>query len=117
MAADGFGAIDPQELAQAASAVKDQVVEAVQRARERLEVDRRIQESPWLVLGLAAGAGFVLGGGLWPALRPIVRSAARAALSPANLLAAAAALGAMKATQREADAEAGPEVEPPPTAH
>lgn len=116
MATDGFD-IDPQELVQAASAVKDQVVEAVQRARERLELDRRIQENPWLVLGLAAGAGFVLGGGLWPALRPVVRSAARAALSPANLLAVAAAIGAMKAARGGAGAAAGPDTEPPPTAH
>lgn len=116
MAADGFD-LDPQELVQAASAVKDQVVEAVQRARERLELDRRIQENPWLVLGLAAGAGFVLGGGLWPALRPLVKSAARAALSPANLLAVAAAIGAMKAAQGDAGATAGPDTEPPPTAH
>lgn len=117
MAAEGFEAIDPRELAQAASAVKDQVVEAVQRARERLELDRRIQENPWLVLGLAAAAGFVLGGGLWPALRPVVKSAARAALSPANLLAVAAAIGAMKAAQGDAGAATGPDTEPPPTAH
>ncbi len=46
---------------------------------------------------LAAAAGFVLGGGLWPVLRPFVKAATRAALSPANLLAVGAAVGALRA--------------------
>ena len=95
--------------------MKDQVVRAVQQAGEQLEIERRMQENPWMVLGVAAGAGFLLGGGLWPALRPIVKATARAALSPANVLAIAAAFGAMKAAQGEGDgADAQP---PPPTAH
>jgi hypothetical protein len=49
------------------------------------------------VLGVAAAAGFVLGGGLWPVLRPFVKAATRAALSPANLLAVGAAVGALRA--------------------
>ena len=53
------------------------------------------------MLGLAAGAGFILGGGLWPALRPLVKAAGRAALAPPNLLAIAAAIGAMRAGRAE----------------
>ena len=118
MAADGFDAMDPQEIAQAFSAVKDQVVEAVQQASERLEIERRMREQPWAVLGVAAGVGFVLGGGLWPALRPFVKAAARTALTPANLLALGAALGAIKAAQGEAaGATPAGEPEPTPTAH
>ncbi len=96
-----IGSMSPAEIAEAISAVKEQAVDAVQEARERLEIDRRMRENPWLVLGLAAGAGFVLGGGLWSALRPIARAAARAAASPSNLLAIAAALGAMRAVRGE----------------
>jgi len=95
--ADKIGSMDPREIAEAVSAVKDQVVEAVQQASERLELDRRMNENPWMVLGIAAGAGFLLGGGLWPALRPLVKAAGRTALSPSNLLAIAAAMGAMRA--------------------
>jgi len=99
--ADQMGSTDPDEIAESVSALKEQVAEAVQLARERLEIDRRIREAPWLVLGVAAGAGFVLGGGLWPALRPLVKAAARAALAPSNLIAIAAAVGAMRAGQAE----------------
>lgn len=116
MAAEGLGAMDPQEIAQALSAVKNQVLEAVEQASERLEIERRMRENPWVVLGVAAGAGFVLGGGLWPTLRPIVKAAARSALSPSNLVAVVAALGAFKAAQGGAS-EAEPEHEPTPTAH
>ena len=101
--ADVIGAMNPEEIAQAVSAVKDQVVRAVQQAGEKLEVERRMHENPWMVLGLAAGAGFLLGGGLWPALRPILKATARTALSPANVLAIAAAFGAMKAAQGEGE--------------
>ena len=51
------------------------------------------------VLGVAGAAGFVLGGGLWPVLRPFLKAATRAALSPANLLAIGAAVGAMRAAR------------------
>jgi hypothetical protein len=53
------------------------------------------------VLLVAAGAGFVLGGGLWPVLRPFVKAAGRAALSPTNLLAIGAAVGALRAAGSE----------------
>jgi len=105
--ADEIGSMDPREIAQAVSAVKDQVVRAVQQAGEKLEVERRMNENPWMVLGLAAGAGFLLGGGLWPALRPILKATVRTALSPANVLAIAAAFGAMKAAQGEVEGDAG----------
>jgi hypothetical protein len=101
--AERTGSLDPAELVEAASAIKEQLTDVVQRASERFDVERRIQENPWMVLGIAAGAGFVLGGGLWPALRPIVRAAGRAALSPSNLLALAAAFGALRATGAEGE--------------
>ncbi len=107
--AEGFGSIDPGQMVQAASAMKDQVTQALQQARERLELDRRVRENPWMVLGIAAGAGFVLGGGLWPAVRPLVKTAARTALAPSNLLAIAAALGAMRATTVVDEDEAEPQ--------
>src|SRR6266568_6028198 len=115
--ADVIGSMDPQEIAQAVSAVKDQVVRAVQQAGEKLEVERRMHENPWMVLGLAAGAGFLLGGGLWPALRPIVKATARTALSPANLVAIAAAFGAMKAAQGGGEDAGGDGAEAAPTSH
>jgi hypothetical protein len=115
--ADRIGSMDPKELLEAAAAMKDQLGQAVQQASERLELERRVRENPWLVLGMAAGAGFVLGGGLWPALRPFVKSASRAMLSPSNLLAIAAALGAMRAAGgQDEDDELGTEPETP-TAH
>lgn len=111
----GAGALDPGEILEAATTIKEQVTDAVQRASERLEVERRLQENPWMVLGIAAGAGFLLGGGLWPALRPLVKVAGRAALSPSNLLAVAAALGALRATG--ADGEDLPDEAGAPTSH
>src|SRR5690349_12853051 len=93
------GAFDAGEVAQAVSALKDQLLDAAQQASERLELERRVRDNPWMVLGVAAGAGFILGGGLWPALRPLVKAAGRTALSPSNLVALAAALGAMRAAQ------------------
>ena len=110
-----IGTFDPGEVFEALSAVKDQLLDAAQQASERLELERRVREDPWMVLGLAAGAGFILGGGLWPALRPLVKTAGRAALSPSNLLAIAAALGAMRAAQTEREPAEAPE--PTPTAH
>ncbi len=77
--------------------VAEQARDAWDRFAEDVELERRMQETPMTVLAVAAGAGFVLGGGLWPVLRPFVKSAARAALSPANLLAIGAAIGAMRA--------------------
>jgi hypothetical protein len=75
-----------------------------------VELERRMEESPFAVLGVAAAAGFVLGGGLWPVLRPFMKSALRTALSPGNLLAIGAAIGAMRAA-----GAGGAEPEPPAT--
>ncbi len=75
----------------------EQARDAWGRFAEEVELDRRMQETPMAVLGVAAAAGFLLGGGLWPVLRPLVKGAFRAALSPANLLAIGAAVGAMRA--------------------
>ncbi len=104
--ADDMGAVSASEMVDAFSAVKDQVVGAVRDARERFELDRRMQENPWAVLGIAAGAGFVLGGGLWPTLRPIVKVLGRTVITPANVLAVAAAIGAMRAAQASPDGAA-----------
>jgi hypothetical protein len=81
--------------------VADQAREAWDRFSEEVELERRMNENPFQVLGVAAAAGFVLGGGLWPLLRPFVKAAARAALSPANLLAIGAAVGAMRAASTD----------------
>jgi hypothetical protein len=77
--------------------VAEQARETWGRFAEEVELERRMRETPLAVLGVAAAAGFVLGGGLWPALRPFVKAAARTALSPTNLLAIGAALGAVRA--------------------
>jgi hypothetical protein len=114
----GAGLADVEELGGALQALSEEVRDAVARIADELEVERRMQENPFAVLGVAAAAGFVLGGGLWPVLRPFVNATARAALSPTNLLAIGAAIGAMKAAgaQQEPEpaepAEPGPGVEP-----
>jgi hypothetical protein len=84
--------------------VAEQAREAWDRFAEDVELERRMRENPLPVLGVAAAAGFVLGGGLWPVLRPFVKAAARAVLSPANLLAIGAAVGAMRAASVQAEA-------------
>ncbi len=84
--------------------------DAAARVASAVELERRMEEAPLAVLGVAAAAGFVLGGGLWPVLRPFMKSALRSALSPANLLAIGAALGAMRAA-----GAGGHEPEPPVT--
>jgi hypothetical protein len=88
--------------------VAEQAREAWGRFSEEVELERRMRENPMAVLGVAAAAGFVLGGGLWPALRPFVKSVARAALSPANLLAIGAAVGAMRAARGDESLEGEP---------
>jgi hypothetical protein len=75
----------------------EQAREVWDKFADEVELERRLEESPLAVLGVAAAAGFVLGGGLWPILRPFVKAAAKSALSPANLLAIGAAVGAMRA--------------------
>ncbi len=88
---------DPEDLTANLSALKDELMSALERAGRQLEIERRMRENPFAVLGISAGIGFILGGGLWPALRPLVKAAARGALSPANLVGIAAAIGAMRA--------------------
>ena len=102
------GMADMGEMGDTLRSVADEARQAVSRFAEEIELDRRMQENPMAVLGVAAAAGVVLGGGLWPILRPFVKAAARAALSPTNLLAVAAALGAMRAAGG-ADAATSPE--------
>lgn len=85
------------DVGDALRALSDEARDAIARVAEQLDLERRMRETPMAVLGVAAAAGFVVGGGLWPALRPFVKSLGRAALSPANLVAIAAALGAMRA--------------------
>jgi hypothetical protein len=91
------GMSDMGEMGETLRTFADEARQAVSRFAEEVELDRRMQESPMAVLGVAAAVGVVLGGGLWPLLRPFVKAAARAALSPTNLLAIAAAVGAMRA--------------------
>lgn len=110
--------LNPDEILQAASQLREQATEMVQRAAEQLELERRLRENPMGTLAMAAGAGFLLGGGLWPVLRPFLRAAVKTALSPQNLVALAAAAGALKAAQAGGeDAGVTPETEPTPTAH
>ncbi len=82
--------------------------EAAARFAESLELDRRMEDQPMVVLGVAAAVGLVIGGGLWPLLRPFVKAAARSALSPSNLLAVGAAVGAMRAAAAREAAPAAP---------
>ncbi|HEX9401511.1 MAG TPA: hypothetical protein VF912_15490 [Anaeromyxobacter sp.] len=91
--------------------VAEQARDAWDRFADQVELERRLRENPMAVLGVAAAAGFVLGGGLWPVLRPFVRAAARAALSPANLLAVGAAVGALRAAGQREEMNAGAEAE------
>lgn len=88
--------------------------EAAARVAGAVELERRMEEAPLAVLGVAAAAGFVLGGGLWPVLRPFLKSALRTALAPTNLLAIGAAIGAMRAAGA-GGREAGPPETSPAT--
>jgi hypothetical protein len=97
------GMDDMGDVNETLRSVAEQAREAWGRFSDEVELERRMQESPMAVLGVAAAAGFVLGGGLWPLLRPFVKSVARAALTPANLLAIGAAVGAMRATSGRED--------------
>lgn len=96
---------DMGELTDALRELSEEARQAVSRLAEELELERRLRETPLQVLGVAAAAGFVLGGGVWPVLRPFVRAAARSALSPTNLLTIGAALGALRAAQARGDSE------------
>ena len=98
MAADGKKGMDVDEAGEVMRTYAEQARQAVEKFAQDVDLERRIQENPLAVLGVAAAAGFVLGGGLWPVLRPFARAAVKTALSPANLLAIGAAIGAMRAT-------------------
>jgi hypothetical protein len=91
------GIEDMGDVNETLRSVAEQARDAWGRFSEEVELERRMRETPMAVLGVAAAAGFLLGGGLWPVLRPFVKGAFRAALSPANLLAIGAAVGAMRA--------------------
>jgi hypothetical protein len=91
--------LDPGEMMAALDALRMQATDAVQRVADQLELERRLQENPIGTLAVAAGAGFVLGGGLWPVLRPFAKAMVRTLLSPQNLLAIAAAAGALQAAR------------------
>jgi hypothetical protein len=96
----GMAGQEVSELTDALRELGTEAREAARRLGEQLELERRMEENPMAVLGVAAAAGFVLGGGVWPVLRPFLKAAVRTALSPANLLAIGAAVGAMRAAQR-----------------
>lgn len=88
---------DVGEMSETLRGMSEQARQAIEKFAQDVELERRMRENPLGVLGIAAAAGFVLGGGLWPVLRPFVKAAARTALSPTNLLAIGAAIGAMRA--------------------
>jgi hypothetical protein len=88
---------DMGEVGETLRSVAEQAREVWDRFAEQVELERRLRENHIAVLGVAAAAGVVLGGGLWPVMRPFVKAAARTALSPTNLLAIGAALGALRA--------------------
>jgi hypothetical protein len=98
-----------ESLGQLVRNMGDQARVLAGRIEERLELERRIEEQPWMVLGTAAAAGFVLGGGLWPMLRPVVRGAARALITPGNVLALMAAVTASRAGELGGTANPSPE--------
>ena len=92
------GTDEMAEVGDAMRSVAARAQELWDRFAEEVELDRRMRETPMTVLAVAAGAGVVLGGGLWPVVRPLVKAAARAAMSPTNLLALGAAFGALRAS-------------------
>jgi hypothetical protein len=96
------------EMDETLQSVAEQAREVWDRFAEQVELERRLRENPMAVLGVAAAAGFLLGGGLWPVVRPFVRAATRAALSPANLLAIGAAVGALRAASHREEGAAAP---------
>jgi hypothetical protein len=96
---------DTEELLASLAGMRDELAAAVERAGRQLELERRMRETPWTVIGVSAGIGFLLGGGLWPVVRPFARAAARGLLTPANLVGLAAAVSAMRKGRQEVDAD------------
>jgi hypothetical protein len=107
--ADKIEGMEPGEILAAMDTLKEQALSTAQRVAERLELERRMREHPMETLAMAAGAGFLLGGGLWPVLRPFVRATAKGLLSPQNLLAIAAAAGALKVASSEEEETPAPQ--------
>jgi hypothetical protein len=108
------GGTELTELTEALRDLGAEARDAVGRLAEELELERRMQENPLAVMGVAAAAGFVLGGGLWPVMRPLLKAAMRTALSPGNLIAIGAAVGAIRASQMREPVPGG-ETAPPGT--
>jgi hypothetical protein len=96
----GAGTEEMEEIGETLRALKEEAREAAERLVEQLELERRMRERPLQTLGMAAAAGFILGGGLWPVLRPFAKAWIRAAISPANLLAMGVGL-AMRSVERD----------------
>jgi hypothetical protein len=103
MVSDATKGMGVDEAGETMRSYADQARETVEKLAQELELERRIQENPLAVLGVAAAAGFILGGGLWPVLRPFARAALKTAFTPTNLLAIGAALGAMRAAGASSD--------------
>jgi hypothetical protein len=100
--AGGGEEVGAADLGSTLSALAAEARQAASRVAESLELERRMAENPFAVLGVAAAAGLVLGGGLWPVLRVFLRAAARTVLSPSNLLSLGVAAGAFHATRSPA---------------
>lgn len=65
------------------SEIASEIGEAAMELYERLDIGRQLQEHPYRTLAVAAGIGYVLGGGLFtPLTGALVRVGARAALLP-----------------------------------
>jgi hypothetical protein len=103
MATDATKGMGVDDAGDVMRSYADQARETVEKLAQELELERRIQENPLAVLGVAAAAGFILNGGLWPVLRPFARAALKTAFTPTNLLAIGAALGAMRAAGASSD--------------
>ena len=63
--------------------IAGEIAEAAAELYERLDIGRQLQEHPYRTLAIAAGIGYVLGGGLFtPLTGTLLRIGARAAMLP-----------------------------------
>jgi len=63
--------------------IAGEIAEAASELYERLDIGRQLQEHPYRTLAIAAGIGYVLGGGLFtPLTGTLLRIGARAAMLP-----------------------------------